>query len=268
MKNYNQVFNDLNKRKEGALIAFTVIGDPDFKASLHIAKNLADSGADILELGLPFSDPIADGPTIQAADIRALENGMNTDRAFEYVIELRKHTDVPIGFLSYYNIIYQYGIERFYKNCRNSGVNSILIADMPLEEINEISSAAKRNNVETVLMISQLTGNDRIKKIAGNAQGFIYVISRLGVTGAKVNLEKSTLNLVRKIRKFTKKPLCIGFGISRPQHVHDVIKAGADGAIVGSAIVNLIEKNIGNNEKMLNDLSDYIKRMKNATRLS
>lgn len=265
MKYYNEVFKKLKKNNEGALVAFTVIGDPNYKTSLEITKKIVDAAADILELGIPFSDPIADGPTIQAADVRALNNGMNTDKVFGFVKEIRNYTDIPIGLLTYYNLVYQRGVGKFYKDAKNAGVNSILTVDMPIEESNKIIAEAKNNKIETVFMISPLTDNNRIKKIAKNTNGFIYVVSRLGTTGAKSDLQKSTLILIKRIRKVTDKPVCVGFGISKPLHVKNVIKAGADGAIVGSAIVDLIAKNISNKEKMLNEIYNYINNMKKAT---
>lgn len=265
MKSYEEIFKKLKSRNEGALVAFIVIGDPDFETSLEITKNIVDAGADILELGIPFSDPIADGRTIQAADIRALSNGITTDKVFEFVKEVRKYTGIPIGLLSYYNLIYQRGAKEFYTDSGKAGVNGILIADMPIEEFGAVSAHAENSRIGTIFMVSPLTGNGRIKQIAKNATGFIYVVSRLGVTGAKSDLHESTLSLIRRVRQFTGKPLCIGFGISKPSHVRDVIKAGADGAIVGSAIVDLIEKNIGDKEKMLNDIHNYVKGMKDST---
>ncbi|MAE43217.1 tryptophan synthase subunit alpha [Candidatus Woesearchaeota archaeon] len=266
MKRYKKAFKKLKNKNEGALVAFIVIGDPDFETSLEIAKSIIKAGADILELGLPFSDPIADGKTIQAADIRALKSGFNTKKAFEFVRELRKFTDIPIGFLSYYNLIYQYGIEKFFNDVKNYGIDSVLVADVPIEEFGILSKFNKKFDVDTVLMTSPLTNNERIKKITANTTGFVYVVSRLGVTGAKSDLKKSTLNLVRRIRQFTEKPLCVGFGISTPEQVQDVIGCGADGAIVGSAIIDLIENNIANKEKMLNEIYKYANIMKTATK--
>ena len=266
MKTYKQVFSELKKKKEGALVAFAVIGDPDYETSLEIAKKIVDSGADILELGIPFSDPIADGRTIQAADVRALDNGMNTDKAFEFVKDLRKYTDVPIGFLTYYNLVYQRGLEKFYQDAHKAGVNSVLIADLSIEEAGDVIKVSKKTGVDTVFMISQLSDDNRIKKIASASNGFIYLVSRLGVTGVRNELQHSTLSLIKRVRKFTDKPLCVGFGISTPQHVKEVIKAGADGAIVGSAIVDLIGKNLGKKEKMLNEIGDFAKELKRSTK--
>ena len=266
MNLYKKTFNELKKKKQGALVAFTVIGDPDYKTSLEIAKKMIDSGADILELGLPFSDPIADGKTIQAADMRALKSGMNTEKAFDLIKSVRKYNDnIPIGLLVYGNLIYQRGINKFYDDAARAGVNSILVADVPIEEADDYIKAARKNDIDTVFIVSPLTSNERIKKIVSKTTGFVYVVSRLGVTGARATLGDSTLKLIKRIRKHTKKPLCVGFGISKPEHVKAVINAGADGAIVGSAIVNLIEKNAGNKSRMLEKIGYYLKSMKKAT---
>ena len=266
MNTYKKTFNELKKKKQGALAAFTVIGDPNYKASLDAVKKIIDSGADILELGMPFSDPIADGKTIQAADMRALKSGMNTDKAFDLIKNARTHNDnIPIGLLVYGNLICQRGINKFYNDAAKSGVNSVLVADVPIEEADDYIKSARINKIDTVFIVSPLTSNERIKKIVNKTTGFVYVVSRLGVTGARATLESSTLSMIKKIRKFTKKPLCVGFGISKPEHVKSIIKAGADGTIVGSAIVNLIEKNASNTSKMLKKIGLYVKSMKKAT---
>ena len=267
MKSYNEVFSELKKKKEGALVAFIAAGDPDYETSIEIVKKIVGSGADILEIGLPFSDPIADGKTIQAADTRALQNGMNTDKFFEFISELRKYTDIPIGVLSYYNLIYQRGVEKFCSDSRKAGINSILVADMVIEENDLIVENARKYGIETVFMITQLTGDSRIKEISSHSTGFIYLVSRLGVTGASDSLSKSTLDLIKRTRKFTSKPLCVGFGISNPTHVKEVINAGADGAIVGSAIVGFIEKNLNNKEKMLEEVGEFVKELKQSMKL-
>ena len=266
MKTYKEVFENLKKRKQGALIAFIVAGDPDFKTSIEIAKKIVDAGADILEIGLPFSDPIADGKTIQAADIRALQSGMNTDNFFDYISELRKYTDIPIGVLSYYNLIYQRGVEKFCSDSKKAGINSILVADIVIEESDLIVSNAKKYGIENVFMITQLTSDSRIKKISSVSSGFIYLVSRLGVTGASNNLSKSVLDLIKRTRKFTSKPLCVGFGISTASHVKDVIDAGADGAIVGSAIVDLVGGNFDDKKKMLTKIELFSKELKQAAK--
>lgn len=265
MKTYKEVFEHLKSKNEGTLIAFTVIGDPNYRTSIEIAKKIIDAGADMLELGLAFSDPIADGKTIQAADIRALSNGINTDKVFEFVKELRDYTDVPIGLLSYCNLIYQRGIKKFYIDAKKAEASSILIADLPIEEYDGEFANSNDIKLDTVFMISPLTQNKRIRKICNKTTGFVYAVSRLGVTG-KSNLQNSTLRLIKRIRQFTRKPICVGFGISHSSHVKNIIKAGADGVIVGSAIVDLIAKNINDERKMLEDIYSYVKTMKNATK--
>jgi len=231
-----------------------------------LRKN-AHSGADALELGVPFSDPIADGRTIQAADLRSLENGMNTDKALEFVRDLRRYTGIPIGLLTYYNIVFRRGLEKFYRDAHKAGVNSVLIADLPIEESGNIIEISKKSKVDAVFMISQLSDEKRIRKIASASSGFIYLVSRLGVTGARNEMQSSTLSLIKRARKFTDKPLYVGFGISTPEHVKSVINAGADGVIVGSAVVRLIEENLKNKEKMLDNIGSFIKRLKKGTKV-
>jgi tryptophan synthase alpha chain len=260
--NYKIKFNQLKRKREKALIGFTIIGDPDYRTSLDIVKTMIESGVDILELGFPFSDPIADGPVIQAADIRALSKGANTDKNFKFISDIRKFTDVPIGLLVYSNLIYQSGINDFYSTAYSSGVNSILVADLPIEEAKEFVKSGRRNKVDTVFIISQLSYGKRLCRILKNCRGFVYLVSRLGVTGVRQNISLSAYELVRRIKRKTKLPLCVGFGISRPEHVREL---KSDGVIVGSAIVKIIEKNLRNKARMLLEIKKYIKSMKNAT---
>jgi len=258
--NYAEKFKELNGKK--ALIPFTVLGDPDVSTSVAVIKAMVDGGADILELGFPFSDPIADGPTIQSADIRSLDSGFNTDKGFEILEKVRGFTDVPIGLLVYYNIVLQYGVEKFYSKCKEIGVNGVLIADMPVEESDEIVKTASSNDLETIFIVSPLTTDERVKKISAKTTGFIYVIARLGVTGARDDMESGTLELLKRIRPLTDVPLCVGFGISKKEHVQAVYDAGADGAIVGSAIVKVIEKNLSDKKRMVTEINKYVKSLK------
>ena len=217
MIRYKKTFNRLKKNKEKALISFAVAGDPNYKTSLEIVKTVMNSGADILELGLPFSDPIADGPTIQGADIRALNKKISTDRIFSLIKQVRKHNnEMPIGLLVYANLILQRGISKFYADAAKAGIDSVLVADLPIEEAGEYIKAARKHKVDTVFIVSPLTSNERLKKIIKKTRGFVYVVSRLGVTGAKADLQEGTLKLLRKIRQKTNLPLCVGFGISKP----------------------------------------------------
>ncbi|MBW2990051.1 tryptophan synthase subunit alpha [Candidatus Woesearchaeota archaeon] len=266
MNSYQKTFDNLKKKKEKALIPFVVIGDPSYQASLDIVRAIIRSGADILELGFPFSDPIADGPTIQAADVRALKEGINTDRCFEFVKDIRKFSAIPIGLLVYYNLIYQRGTRKFFHDCKLAGVSSVLAADVPPEESDELMHAAKTNEISPVFMVSPLTGEKRLRKILDRCTGFVYIVSRLGATGAREDIEKSTLSLIAKVRKKTALPLCVGFGISRPSHVKAVCKAGADGAIVGSALVRIIEDNLKDKKHAIRKIETYISSMKQATK--
>jgi tryptophan synthase alpha chain len=234
MKTYKQVFSEL---KRAALIPFFVIGDPDFDTSIEIVKTAIDAGADILELGIPFSDPIADGPTIQKADIRALKNGMNVKKAREFIKKVKDYKDIPIGLLMYYNLIYQYGTEKFFSDFHQAGVNSVLIADLSIDDADEVMAPAKSAGLDTVFMVTPNTDTERIKKIASKTTGFIYTVSLLGVTGGREKLSDVVEELVKELKKLTDVPVCVGFGISKAEHAAAVASAGADGVIIGSRIV-------------------------------
>jgi len=263
---YAKTFSKLRRKKQKALVPFVVIGDPDYNTSLKIVKTIVESGADILELGFPFSDPIADGPTIQAADVRSLNKKIDTDKCLKFIKEVREFTDIPIGLLVYYNLIYQRGTKKFFYDCKLAGVTSVLAADVPVEEADEIIGAARKHKIDTVFIVSPLTDNKRLKLITKKCKGFLYIVARLGVTGAREDIEDSTLSLIKRVKKHTKLPLCVGFGISKPEHVQSICKAGADGAIVGSAIVKVIEKNQNNKKAMLSEIESYIKELKAATK--
>ena len=260
-------FRKLKKRKEKALIPFVVAGDSNYRTSLEIVKTIINSGADILELGFVFSEPIADGPTIQTAGVRALRAGVNTDKNFNFIKQIRKfNNEIPIGILIYTNLIYQRGIEKFYKDAKKAGIDSVLIADLPIEEADPYIKAARKNRVDTVFIVSPLTSNERLSKITKKVRGFTYVVSRLGVTGARKDLQTETITLLKRIRPKTNLPLCVGFGISKPEHVRSICNSGANGAIVGSAIVKIIEKNLKNKRAMLKKIETYVKKLKRATK--
>ncbi len=242
MSRIAEKFAVLEKRGEGALIGYLTIGDPDLKASEELIEALLEN-VDIMELGVPFSDPIADGPTIQGAIERALKAGMNTDKAFEMVARLRTRFDTPFVFMTYYNIVLQYGEERFIETCAEVGVDGILVSDMPIEEADEILELCEKYGVDFICLIAPTTGEERIKKIAAKAKGFLYLVALLGVTGVREKLEEETVNKTKWVLKYTGDvPLAVGFGISKKEHVQSLIKAGAQGAVVGSAFVDLVRK--------------------------
>ncbi len=258
MKTYKQIFSELSKIKRAALIPFFVIGDPDFDTGFEIVKTAIDAGADVLELGIPFSDPIADGPTIQKADIRARNSGMNVAKALGFIRKVRDYRDVPIGLLMYYNLVYQYGTENFFSDCYQAGVNSVLVADLSIDDADEITSPAAKAGLDTVFMVTPNTDTERIKLIASKTTGFIYTVSVFGVTGSREELSDMVEGLVRKLKEITTVPICVGFGISKPEHAAAVASAGADGVIIGSKIVSLIESNLDNKEKMLAEISAFL----------
>jgi len=261
---YSEVFAELRAEEKAALIPFFVIGDPDFDTSLAIVKTAIEAGADILELGIPFSDPIADGPTIQKADVRAMSGGMNVRKALEFIRKVKSFKDIPIGLLMYYNLIYQYGVERFCRDFHQAGVNSILVADLSIDDADEITGPAVSAGLDTVFMVTPNTAPDRMKQIAAKTTGFIYTVSLLGVTGSREKISDVVEGLIGKLKELTGVPICVGFGISTPEHAAAIAKAGADGVIIGSKIVELIETNLGNSEKMLADVSTFLRDVKAA----
>jgi tryptophan synthase alpha chain len=264
MKTYKDIFQQLHESKRAALIPFFVIGDPDFDTSLSIVKAAIDAGADILELGMPFSDPIADGPTIQKADIRAARSGMALGKALKFIRTVKDYKDIPIGLLMYYNLIYQYGLEKFFNDFYKAGVNSVLVADLSIDDAEEIYSLATSAGLETVFMVTPNTKEERMKDIASKTTGFIYTVSVLGVTGTREKLSEKVDGLVGKLKKLTDVPICVGFGISKPEHAVTVASSGADGVIIGSKLVSMIEENLPDTEKIINHISAFLDSVKNA----
>ncbi len=264
MKTYKQVFSELKERNRAALIPFFVIGDPNFDTSLAIVKTAIDAGADVLELGIPFSDPIADGPTIQKADIRAMRSGMSLGKALEFIQKVKDYRDVPIGLLMYYNLVYQYGVEKFFSDFHKAGVNSVLVADLSIDDADEIIGPAESAGLDTVFMVTPVTVPVRMKLIASKTTGFIYTVSVLGVTGSREKLSDMIEEMVGELKKLTSVPVCVGFGISKAEHAAAVAQAGADGVIIGSKIVGLIEDNLDDREKMLAEISTFLSEVKSA----
>lgn len=264
MKTYKDVFAELKQCKRAALIPFFVVGDPDFETSLSVVKAAIDAGADILEMGIPFSDPIADGPTIQKADIRSLKGGMTVARALEFIREVKAYKDIPIGLLMYYNLVYQYGAEKFFRDFHEAGVNSVLIADLSIDDADEIVGPARSAGLDTVFMVTPNTTEQRMELVASKTTGFIYTVSVLGVTGAREGLSDSVAALVSRLKGLTDVPVCVGFGISKAEHAVAVASAGADGVIIGSRIVKMVEDNVDDARKMVADVSAFVSEVRNA----
>ncbi len=242
MSRIRERFEDLRKRGEGALIGYLTLGDPDVATSEKLIACLLEN-VDIMELGIPFSDPIADGPTIQGAIDRALAGGMNTDKAFDMVARLRKRFDTPFVFMTYYNIVLKYGEERFIERCAEEGVDGLLISDMPMDEAGDILPLCEKHGVDYIGLVAPTTTEERMRKIAEGATGFLYLVALLGVTGAREKLQEETIKKVRwALARSKGKPLAVGFGISKKEHVKAIVDAGAQGAVVGSAFVELVGK--------------------------
>ncbi len=248
--------------KKPAFIGFTVAGDPDKATCIRIARALIAGGTDILELGVPFSDPVADGPTIQKADERALAAGTTPDTVFEIVREIRKESNVPIVFLTYYNLIHRRGIEKFYQEAHEAGADGILVADIPVEESEEVCAVAARCGIDPIFLITQTTSDERIRKIAAKARGYLYLVAVLGVTGVRDTVSDGAIDLLHRVRRHTKLPLALGFGISTHAHTQTCTRAGADGVIVGSAIVEIVGRNLSDPDTMVQDLQNYVQNMK------
>lgn len=223
-------------KKQKALITFITAGDPSLKKTEEFIYQFEKAGADIVELGIPYSDPLADGPVIQASHLRGLKNGVTLDDVFLLVKRARKKTQIPIVFMLSMNLVERHGVEKFYQDCEKYGFDGAIIPDLPLEETHLASRVA---HVDQILMIAPTTKDERIKMIADASSGFIYLVSAMGVTGKRNKLDVS--GLVQNVKKYTDKPVAVGFGVSTPKQAKEIVKS-ADGVIVGSAIVDLIGK--------------------------
>ncbi len=228
------------KKHPKAFIPFITSGDPDLETTQKLILALADAGAAVVELGIPFSDPVAEGEVIQAANVRALTGGCTTDKIFAMIEEVRKQTDIPLVFLTYINPIFTYGVEKFYQTCARLGVDGTIIPDLPFEEKGEVLPACKKYGVDLISLIAP-TSDDRIHMIAREAMGYIYVVSSLGVTGVRSQITTDIGAIVKEIRSVTDKPAAIGFGIAAPEQAAAMAQV-SDGAIVGSAIVKIAAK--------------------------
>lgn len=256
----SEKFAELNKKNERALITYIMAGDPSLEETPAVIKSLVAGGADIIELGIPFSDPIADGPTIQAAGERALSSGTSLEKIFQLIPKIRAFTNVPLVFMGYYNPILQYGLDRFFSGMRSHRVEGVIIPDLPLEESGPAFEFSKKYGRDLIFIAAPTTTGDRLEKICSRAGGFLYLVSLLGVTGARESLNSKLPALIAKAKKHSKISVAVGFGVSKPEHVRNILNSGADGVIVGSAIVKLI------GEKRFSDIAGFVRELKNATR--
>ena len=242
-----------------AFIPFITCGDPDLETTAAAVRAMAQNGADLIELGIPFSDPTAEGPVIQAANIRALSGGVDTDKIFDLVRDLRTDVTVPMVFMTYANVVFSYGAERFISICREIGIDGLILPDIPFEEKEEFSSICRRYEVDLISLIAPTSAN-RIGMIAKEADGFIYLVSSLGVTGVRSKITTDLGAIVKVIRENTNVPCAIGFGISTPEQAKQMAEI-ADGAIVGSAIVRLLEQY---GKEAPEHIGEYVRKMKEA----
>ena len=256
MSNISKAFKNTK-----AFIPFLTGGDPTIDKTEEYIYKMVEAGADIIEIGIPFSDPIAEGPVIQEANIRALKNGATPERIFEMVERVRTKTQVPIVFLTYLNPVFNYGYDKFFARCKKAGVDGIILPDMPFEEKGELAEEAKKNGVDIISLIAP-TSADRIQMIAKEAQGYVYVVSSLGVTGMRSEIKTDLKSIIDLVKQATDVPAAVGFGINTPEQAAEISKI-SDGVIVGSAIVKIIEKY---GENAADEVYNYVKEMKDAVR--
>lgn len=266
MQRYQQLFTRLSAKNEGAFVPFVTIGDPNLDLSEHIIRTLIEAGADALELGIPFSDPVADGPTIQGANIRALSAGVTPDACFALIRRIRNDfPTIPVGLLLYSNLVMAKGIEAFYALAQESGVDSVLIADVPLLESKPFRQAAMKHQVAPIFIAPPNADDDTLRELASYGRGYTYLLSRAGVTGAETQALMPETHLITTLKEYHAPPSLLGFGISTPEHVKAAIASGAAGAISGSAIVKLIENHQSQPEVLLQKLNEFVRAMKAGT---
>ncbi len=277
MSNTNRLFKLFNGRdvNDKYFMPFFVAGDPSIDEFKNIIKKI-EPYADIIEIGIPFSDPIADGPTIQEGNVRAFKAGINTKVALDAIKELRKSTDKPFVILTYYNILIQgaetieKSIDKTFKQLKESGIDGMVIADLPIEEANLVLEACEKYDLALIFLVAPSTTEERLKKILLKAKGFIYLISVMGVTGARETVAQITKENIARIKQKTDKnlPVFVGFGISKPEHAKAIIEAGADGVIIGSAIVDLIKNNLNDFQEIEGKLVEFHENIKNSIKRS
>ena len=267
MTRISESFAQLKKDEEGALIAYLTVGYPTLKQTPRLIGAMIEGGADIIELGIPFSDPIADGPTIQNAVMRSLASGTKPLDALEIAKTVREKHDTPLVLMTYFNPIYRVGLQKFLGLAKKSGLSGIIVPDLPVEESKDYKKECVARDIDTIFLASLSTHQERLKQILAQTSGYLYLISLYGVTGVRSAVSESALALIKEYTAIVggSIPLAVGFGISKPDHVREMIHAGADGAIVGSAFVKIISENSRNMPRSLKKLEGLVRAMKKAT---
>ena len=266
MSRIKNKFLDLKQKNEKALIAYIMVGYPNEKSTISAIRGLVNGGADIIELGFPFSDPIADGPVIQNASHISLTKGTKIEKFFQIIKKIRKETEIPLVLMTYTNILYRKGYEKFMQKAKNVGIDGFILPDMSIEESKNYVNAARKNKLDTIFLISPNTSTERIKKILKVTSGFLYLVSMYGTTGMQTKIQKYTIDAIKKTKKVVKKkkPVGIGFGINTPQDAKKFLSLGVDAVIIGSAFVRLIEKTPA--KKIEVKITNFTKSLKNTTR--
>ena len=254
----------LRSRGEKALICYVVAGDPTLDRTVEVVRALDEAGVDAVELGIPFSDPLADGPSVQAASQRALASGSSVARSLEVVRKIRKVSQIPLVVMTYFNPTLRYGVERFAREAAESGIDGVIQTDLTPEESEEWVKAARASNLDTVFLVAPTSTDRRIEVVSGLATGFVYAVSRTGITGARSDIPTDLPDLVSRVRNHTDLPVCVGFGVSQPDHVKK-IGAFADGVVVGSALVDVIGRE-GDSSSLISAVRDFVAPLKAATR--
>lgn len=250
MSRISSTFASLRRKNKTAFIPFLMAGDPDYELSLEIIKTVDRSGADLLEIGLPYSAPLADGPTIQKSSRRALDSGFQPRQVFEMVEDIRRESSTPLIIMSYINLIHKFGMENFISRCRQSGVDGIIVPDLPPEEGEELKKISSQ--IDLIWLLSSNSPAGRIDRVTRAAEGFIYAVSTPGTTGSREKISLEIKNTISKIKEIRKIPVCVGFGVSRPEQVNSLAKF-ADGVIVGSAIIEVIERAVNSSPGDIED---------------
>jgi len=266
MSRIKNKFLELKQKNEKALIAYIMVGYPNEKSTISAIKGLVKGGADIIELGFPFSDPIADGPVIQNASNVSLNKGTKIEKFFQIIKKIRKETDIPLVLMTYTNILYRIGYEKFMQKAKNVGIDGFILPDMSIEESKDYVNSARKNKLDTIFLISPNTSKERIIKILKATSGFLYLVSMYGTTGMQTTIQKYTIDAVKKTKRVVnkKKPVGVGFGINTPQDAKKFLSLGVDAIIVGSAFLRLIEKTPA--KKIESKIINFTKRLKNTTR--
>ena len=260
MNRIEQKFRELRVAKKKAFISYLCAGDPDISTTEKLVLEFDKAGVDIVELGIPFSDPLADGPTIQRASQRALKKKVNIPKIFGLVKSLRKKTDIPIVLMGYYNPIFSYGVLSFIKHAKTAGVDGVIIPDLIPEEADDFIFISRQYDLSTIFLAASTSSAKRLRLIASKSTGFIYYVSLTGVTGARQSIPGDIRAHVQKIKRKSRKPVCVGFGVSTPQQVK-ALSRYCDGVIVGSAIVKVLEENLDNKQRAIKDAVSFVKSM-------